>query len=86
MRTPRRLLPFAVRVIALILVSIASLNLALSVAQAVFLGRQGQRDPEVLPLALAWLVVLTAGLMLYARGNRLGDRVGTAIERRWGAI
>lgn len=86
MRTPRRLFPLAVRVIAAVLVSIASLNLALGVAEAVFLDGQGQRDPEVLRLALAWLIVLAAGLVLYARGNRLGDRVGTAIERRCGAM
>jgi hypothetical protein len=78
MRTPRRSFSLAVRVIAAVLVSIASLNFALGVAQAVFLDRQGQRDLEVVLVVLAWLVVLAAGLMLYARGDRLGDRVGTS--------
>ena len=86
MQTAPRLLPLAVRVITVLLVASASLNLALDVAEAVFLVRQGQQGPEVLPLALVWLVVLIAGLVLYARGERLGDQIGTAIGRRWGAI
>jgi hypothetical protein len=79
MQTAHRLVPLAVRVIAVVLVSTASLNLALDVAHTVFLGRQGQGRPEGLPRVLAWLVMLAAGLMLYARGERIG---GSQRDRR----
>lgn len=69
MQTTRTMLRLTIRVLALSLVSFASLQLALRVADAVFLMRQGQGSAEALPAMLAWLAVVGAGLGLYARAG-----------------
>lgn len=81
MRTPSSLSRSAVRAAAVLLIAVGSLNLALGVAGAIFLGRQGERAPARLPLA-GWLVLVVAGLFLYARSERTGDRLQAAFARR----
>lgn len=86
MRSPRALLVGTIRLVGVLLVAYASLELSLGAAQGAFLLRQGRGSLEALPLVLAWLGVVVVGLGLYARGERLGDRVMTVIQARSGAI
>lgn len=78
MPTARPVLPLAIRAVALLLLSFASLQLALGAAHAVFLARQGQGSTAALPPLLAWLAAVAAGVAVYAGADRLAGRVGRA--------
>lgn len=85
MRSSPRPLPFAVRGLALALPALASLRLALLVAQAVFLHRQGQGRVADGPAMGFWMLVVVAGAALYPRAGRIADRLMAGLGRRGAA-
>lgn len=86
MRSRRALLVWTIRLAGVFLVAFASLELSLGVAHGAFLLRQGRGRAEALPLVIAWLGVVVVGLGLYARGERLGDRLMGVLRAHRGAI
>ena len=78
------MLSITIRVLAVIMLAVASLQLALLIANAVFLSRQGQGNADDLPMMFIWVVVIIVALGLYAREGPIGDRVMAVIQQRRG--